>query len=538
MLGLRTLLSFVAILCLTAGPGLAPGADWPQWGGCDQRNMISDARGLPDSFVPGKKKPSGGGIDPETTENVKWSARLGSLAYGNPTVAGGKVFIGTDDAILTGGESRFTRTRAGLVQCLDEGTGELLWKLVVPKRDKLPQNTHFSHQWLGVCSSPAVEGNRVYAVTSACEVVCLDVDGLANGNDGPFQDEATYMVPHGEKPVELTPADADVIWIYDMITEASVVPHDAASCSILIHGDALYLSTSNGVDASHNKVVNPDAPSMIALDKHTGRLVAADAEKIGHRMWHTQWSSPSLGKVGGRTLVCFGGADGVCYAFEALAKMPESPVELKKVWSYDCNPPEYRLRDGKPIPFYDGDKRKNRGNNNDGSYLGPSQIISTPVFHGNRVYVAIGQDPAHGRGRGLLHCIDATKTGDVTASAKVWSYDGLDRTISTVTVADGLVYCPDVAGRLHCLDADTGKIYWVHDMKAETWGSPLVADGKVYVGSKKDFWVLAAGKEVNVFSKVYLGSAIYSSPIVANGVLYVCSQKYLWAVQSGAQAAE
>ena len=61
------------------------------------------------------------------------------------------------------------------------------------------------------------------------------------------------------------------------------------------------------------------APSLIVLDKHTGRLAATDDEQIGTRLLHGQWSSPSLGQVGGKTLVFFGGGDGVCYAFEALA---------------------------------------------------------------------------------------------------------------------------------------------------------------------------------------------------------------------------
>ena len=51
----------------------AAGADWPQWGGCDGRNMVSQETGLADSFVPGEKKPRGGGIDLATTKNVKWA---------------------------------------------------------------------------------------------------------------------------------------------------------------------------------------------------------------------------------------------------------------------------------------------------------------------------------------------------------------------------------------------------------------------------------------------------------------------------------
>jgi outer membrane protein assembly factor BamB len=496
--------------------------------------MVSDATGLPAYFVPGRKRSDGRGIDPATTRNVKWTARLGAHVYGNATVAGGSVFVGTDDTLLQG-DSRFRRTRGGLVQCLDGDTGDLQWKLVVPVRKELPEGTHFTHQWLGTCSAPTVDQGRVYVVTSACEVVCLDGNGMVDGNDGPFTGEAAYMVPKGQPPVELTAEDGDIIWRFDMIDEVAVRPHDAASCSPLVHADMLYVTTSNGVDAPHKKVVNPDAPSMIVLDKQTGRLLAVDGQQIGSRLYHAQWSSPSLGTVGDRTLVFLGGGDGVCYAFEALSEKPEQtekPPSLKLVWSYDCNPEEYKYRDGKLIPYYDGDKRKKRGNKNDGQYIGPSQIIATPVFHQGRVYVPIGQDPAHGRGKGMLHCIDASGEGDITQSGRVWSYAGIERTMASVAVADGLVYCPDTAGHVHCLDAETGECCWIHDTKAEIWGSPLVVDGKVYQGSKSGLWVFKAGRKASAPGHIELGAPMYTSPIVARGVLYVASQRYLWAVAS------
>jgi len=530
MLARRTTVCCLVLVGLAVGWMTARAADWPQWGGCDSRNMVSEEKGLPDSFEPGKKAPSGGGIDPATTKNVKWTARLGSAAYGNPTVAGGRVFLGTDD--LTAAEDpRFTRSKGGLVKCLDEATGELVWQLVCPKRTGIPKEMHFSQQHLGVCSSPTVDGDRVYVVSSTGDVLCLDVDGQADGNDGPYTDEGQYMAGLGKKPVELAEHDGDVVWRFDPIEELGVFVHDAASCSVLIHGDLIYLSTSNGVNQAHDAILAPEAPAMIALDKRTGRLAARESDGISARLFHCQWSSPSLAKVDGKTLVFFGGGDGVCYAFEALAEAPESPVDLEKVWSYDCNPAEYRLRDGKPIPYYEGDKRKRYSTNkNDGNYLGPSQIIATPVFHAGRVYVAIGQDPAHGRGRGLLHCIDATKSGDVTETGRIWTYDGLDRSMATVTIADGLVYASDVAGRLHCLDADTGQVCWVRETGAETWGGALVADGKLYLGNKRQFFILAAGREPKVLSELSLGSPAYSTPITANGVVYVASQRYLWAV--------
>jgi outer membrane protein assembly factor BamB len=243
-----------------------------------------------------------------------------------------------------------------------------------------------------------------------------------------------------------------------------------------------------------------------------------------------------MGTVNGKKLVFFGGGDGVCYAFEALTKVPGKPIHFKKVWQYDCNPPHYRLRDGKPIPYYEGDKRKKYSTNkDDGAYLGPSQIISTPVFHDGRVYVTIGQDPMHGRGRGLLHCIDASKTGDITKSGCVWTYDAIERSISSVAIADGLLYAVDLPGRVHCLDVATGKPHWIYETKSETWGTPLVADEKVFIGTKKKLFVLAAGKEAKELAEINLGAPAYGTPVAADGMIFAASQRRLWAVQKGAK---
>ena len=92
-----------------------------------------------------------------------------------------------------------------------------------------------------------------------------------------------------------------------------------------------------------------------------------------------------------------------------------------------------------------------------------------------------------------------------------------------MTIADGLAYISDIAGRLHCLDAETGKPYWVYETGAETWGSPLAADGKIYLGTQKALYVFAAGKEAKQLSRITLGSPVYTTPIAVNGVLFVAS---------------
>ncbi len=327
-----------------------------------------------------------------------------------------------------------------------------------------------------------------------------------------------------------------------MWARLGVYPCDAANGSVVVDGDLLYVNTSNGIDRNmelkkekYRKIPAPDAPNLIVLDKNTGRLVATDDTPITKHLLHGQWSSVSLGTINGRKLIFYGGGDGRCYAFEALRSAASKPVKLKTVWSYDCIPEEYKAS-GKLdwVTFFcAGDKRKPNGMNtkNDGTYVGLSEIIGTPVFHKNRIYVAIGRDPEHGRGRGALHCIDATKTGDITKTGRIWTYQGLERTLCTVSIADGLLYVSDVGGHLHCVDAETGQCYWIHAVNCPIWGSTLVADGKVYMPSSKGLDVLAAGKQKKLLSHINLGAPIHVSPVVANGTMYIASTGgWLWAV--------
>ena len=527
----RSLATLLPILFLSLD---APARDWPQWAGTPGKNMVSPEKGLPESFVPGEKDSHSGQIILSTAKNVQWGVRIGTTTYGSPTVAGGKVFIATCE------------DRKGFFKCLDARTGKLLWQYTAPHRtvpEKIDGDWKFMFGRitpnLGICSTAAVDGDRVYFVNHRCEVLCLDVNGAPKGSAAPITTEATGTNP----PAAPNVPGARVVWAYDMWDAAGVRPADACNGSPLIDGNLVYVCTSNGTDrdaqiayADNRKTPAPDAPNLIVLEKKTGRLVATDeAKEIGPRLLHGEWSSPSLAKVGGRKLIFFGGGDGVCYAFEALSKVPKEPVKLKTVWSFDCNPPEYKSFGGLDwASHYSlGDKRLKQSLNktNDGSFVGMSEIIATPVPYKNRVYVAIGRDPEHGRGRGALWCIDATKTGDITQTGKVWCYQGLDRTMSTVSIADGLLYIADVAGRLYCLDAETGEVYWIHETQAGAWSSTLVADGKIYLPTLKHLWVLAAGKEKKVLSQINLGAGMYASPVVADGTLYIGSRTYLWAVQ-------
>lgn len=485
--------------------------DWPAWGGPDHgRNMYSPEKNLPEKFDPGKFKKGTEEVDMATTKNVKWVAKLGSQSYGNVTVAGGKVFVGTNNDSPRDPKHGGDRS---ILMVFDEKTGDFLWQLVVPK---LASGKVNDWENLGLLSSPNVQGNRVYLVTSRCEVICLDVDGFANGNDGPFKDEDQYYAGPGKPKIPAGPKDADIIWRFDMMDELGVFPHNASNCSVLVLDDMVYACTSNGQDWTHSNIPSPNSPSFIALNKQTGELMGEDNAHIGPRIFHGQWSSPSAGVVNGRQLIFFGGGDGFCYAFDAKPVKEGEYSYLKKVWWYDCNPPEYKANDSAhKYPAAEG----------------PSEINATPVFWKGRVYVATGQDPEHGEGVGNLTCIDPTKTGDVTKTAKIWSYNKINRSISTVSITpEGLLFVGDFSGFVHCLDAETGQVYWVHDMKAHMWGSTMAADGKVYVGDEDgDFAVLAASKEKKVLSETNLGAPVYSTPVVANGTIYVTCNTHLYA---------
>ena len=512
------LLINACLLCIIWAPVRAQ--DWPEWGGSPDRNMVSAARNLSISFDPGELKPDVSGQaqkDVVSAQGIKWIVRLGSHTYGNTVVADGRVFVGTNDASLH--DPRLQKTRGGLILCLDEQTGKLLWQLATPRFRTTLRDFNYDDMYLGVCASVTVEAKRAYVISNRGEVLCLDVEGQANGNEGPFTCEAQYMSEKENPEFALQATDGDIVWAYDMIKELPCWPQDASSSAVLVYGDYLYVGTSNGVDNSHINVPYPEAPSLIVLNKKTGRLVAWDNERIGHTLFHGQWSSPCLGIVNGNPQIIYGAGDGYCYAFKPFTDSTHADqvIALEKIWSCDCNP-----ADNKSHPYQRG---KYRSFYSSFYGEGPSEIIGTPVFHNNRVYVTIGQDTMHGRGPGALTCIDATN-GHV-----IWQSTEIDRSLATASVTDGFVYVTDYSGYIHCLDAQTGQHHWKQETKSPLWSSTLVADDKIFVGTeKRDFWIMQAGKRTKILNKIRFPHRIYNTPIIANSVMYIATERYLYSI--------
>lgn len=438
---------------------------------------------------------------------------MGSETHSTPVVANGRVLVGTNNGAPRDPKHQDDR---GVLMCFDEADGALQWQLVVPK---LTYSIYWDWPRAGICSPATVEGDRVYIVSNRGEVMGLDLQGMANGNDGPYRDEGRHCVPADADPLPLSSIDADILWLFDVPKACGVRQHDSAHSSILLHGDFLYVNTSNGVDDSHLKIVAPNAPSLVVLEKATGRLVARDNEPIGPRIFHSTWSSPALAEVDGQKRIIFCGGDGVVYGFKALEKLPaDGEVRtLERVWRFDCDP-------GAPKDDVHRYLRNRRES--------PSNIKSMPVVHEGRLYVTVGGDLWWGKNEAWLQCIDLRGTGDATSKALVWSCPLVKHCMTTPAVHGGLVFVGDAGQTFHCVDAATGEPCWTHEVKGEVWASALVADGKVYVGTRNGwFYVFAAAREKEMLSSQRLDSPISSTCVAANGTLYVTTMQHLYAVQ-------
>lgn len=482
------------------------GVDQPQWGTAWERNMVSGETNLPASF------------DPKTGANIKWRAKLGTESHGTPIVAGGRVYAGTNN-----GEPRDPRHEGdrGVLMCFSEATGELLWQLVAPKREEDPY-----HDWprSGISSPPTIEGDRVYIVSNRGEVLCLDAKGFANGNDGPFKDEGKLMARTGTPALTPGPLDADVIWHFNLTEQAGIWSHDGAHSSILIRGDHLYLNSGTGVDNTHKKIRTPDAPSLIVLDKKTGKYLAREREGIAPDIFHCTWSPPSMARIDNKETILFPAGNGILYAFEPYKGNGKELATLKKLWWYDFDPAAPKTN----VHGFNGNRRES-----------PSNFYGMAVPHKGRVYLAGGGDIFWGKNEAWLKCIDPRGTGDLTKNATVWTFPLEKHVLSTPAVYEDMVFIADTGQKLYCLDASTGKLHWTHHVKGEVWASPYVADGKVYLGTRRGhFVVLKAAKDREVLGSIDLVSAISATATAANGVLYVSTMTDLFAVQQQSTTAK
>ncbi|PYR38334.1 MAG: hypothetical protein DMF90_03680 [Acidobacteria bacterium] len=424
--------------------------------------------------------------DTTTGRNIVWSVELGNETFGRPVVAGDAVYVGTDNARHM---NPAYQEDAGVLMAFQAKDGKFLWQDVAPRVERglreflLPSTT----------STPYVEGSRLYYVTAECQLRCLDTQGFRDGeNNGPYRDE-----------VFQDKAAADIVWELDMCGRLGVFPHEATHSEVLPVGDLLIVSTSNGQNEGHTRVPSPRAPSLIAVDKHSGDVVWR-AIGAGEQVLHGQWSSPVAANVNGRMQVLFGGGDGWLRAYDAASG--------QEIWRFDGNPKDARFF---PRP----------------GVISRSSIIASPVFADGRVFIAMGQSPGHGNGPSLIHAISPNGQGDVTKSGLLWTSREVGRVVGTPIVKDGLLYVGDLGGTVHCLDAATGAHLWKHETNDAIWGCVVLAGDRLYVGNAEGLMtVLRAGRRKELLAQIEMDAPLYSRPAVIGDALYLATASRLYLI--------
>jgi outer membrane protein assembly factor BamB len=391
--------------------------------------------------------------------------------------------------------------RGAGVLVLDVQTGKVVWQKEVHERGG----------GYGLSDVPLIDGERIY-LRANHQLLCVDR------------------------------TDGNVIWSSDAAKQDYFDLLHGPNGTGLILGDYWWVPTSfaSGSDCSNwytNSVEWPWHPSVVVVDKKTGQRVAEDDLEL-QPMQHGQWSSLSSAVVDGRRLVFFGDGAGYVHAFEAPERFDVADGEvakLKEVWTCDANPKEYRqFPDGTPMPY-----SAYMGYIFGPTDIGWAEIVSTPVYHKGRLYVAIGRDvhysPRKGRrrvGNGALTCIDVTGEGDVTETHKIWTNTDLKRTFSTPSITDdGLLFVASHAGYLTCVDIETGETVWKRDINQTIWNySQVVADGKVFVMNEgKDFFIFSADREGKQLFHVEVDGRNNPQPGVTDGILVVGTSRSITA---------
>ena len=256
---MKTVTTLIAAVA-TLVPALSAGAgDWPMWGRDSSRNMSTPhEKNLPVDFFPGEFVGASDRIDRSTTRNIKWIAKLGSQSYGNPVVANGRVYVGTNNDSPR--DPRFKGDRSVVYCCRREDRRADL-------AAQHPQAGDRQGQRLGVPRDLLIAGGGRRPALLRHQPLRGHVRSTSTG--WPTATTVRSRTRSSTwRPGEAadgghrrpTPTSSGRL---NMIDECGVFPHNITSSSVVVTGDQLWVSTSNGVDYGH---VETPAPNRAVPD--------------------------------------------------------------------------------------------------------------------------------------------------------------------------------------------------------------------------------------------------------------------------------
>jgi outer membrane protein assembly factor BamB len=570
--------SKLAAVDKSANAPVQPG-DWAQWGGTSYRNNTPIAENIPTEWEVGDFDRRTGEWDPEDALNIKWVARVGSQTYGNPVVADGRLFVGTNNS--AGYLPRYPAdVDLGCLIAFDEGTGDFLWQA---SSEKLP--TGRVHDWplQGICCAPLVEGTRLWYVTSRGEVVCLDTEGFYDGqDDGPVRRELGRLFDVRKS------ADAEIDEVGPAITAlgqgrltdklrqrfaaAGTELPEAVKVTAVSPGTKWQIEAEvagagremqiavQGPKLSAFKVITPadkyEADTIWSFDmmKELGvsqhNMCSCSVTAVGDLLFvntsnGVDESHINIPSADAPSFIAMNKNTGEVYwtdgspgenilhgqwsspAAGTLGGVPQVIFGGGDGWVYSFQAD--KGQDGKPTLLWKFD-----ANPKDSVWiLGGSgtrnNIIATPVIYDGLVYVAVGQDPEHGEGVGHLWCIDPTKRGDVSPTLAVKADDkdtivphrrlqAVDEKLGEVTIPN-----PNSAAVWEYSEFDQngdGEIDFEEEMH-RSCGTVAIKDDLLYISDFSGLFHCLDAKTGKIHWTYDMLAAAWGSPLIVDGHVYI-----------------
>jgi outer membrane protein assembly factor BamB len=232
---------------------------------------------------------------------------------------------------------------------------------------------------------------------------------------------------------------------------------------------------------------------MLAFDKRSGEIIWI--APIPNRPLDTNYASPTITTINGQRLLIVGGADGSIHAFKVRTG--------EHVW-------EFKLSKG--------------------------AINVSLVADGDRIYACHSEENLDNLSMGRVVCIDGSGTGEVTKTHEIWRADNLEVGYPSPALHGGMLYVVDNSANLLCLEASTGKRLWQYSLGKVGKGSPVYADGKIYVTEENGlFHILQPSptecKSLDV-EKLTMKDGryaeLYGSPAIAYGRVYFTAESGLY----------
>jgi outer membrane protein assembly factor BamB len=238
------------------------------------------------------------------------------------------------------------------------------------------------------------------------------------------------------------------------------------------------------------------AHRFLGMDKATGLVRWMNGTK--ELPEDTTYSTPSLADFGGAAALVFGSSDGSVWNFQ--------PRTGKAAWNF---------------------KLSRRG------------INTAPLVDGDTVIASQSEENLDNTSMGSATVFKAAGMGDITAAAAVWQKKGVMDGRSMPVVVGDRVYFLDDGAKVYAFDKATGSPVGRPQKLLGTIvrGSPLVAEGKLYVCSTSGWHVLEpTGDGVKFVNRMRFDEEdeVTASPIAANGLLYLTTGARLYCLGSQA----